>query len=539
MRKLGFHMIVFLLPLGFLFGQEEVRLSSSVDTTQIKIGDQILFTVQVEADTSAQVIFPEGQTFAPLETVEAFNTDSTLKKNRMLLERTYALTQFDSGTYKLPIQRIEVNGRGYFTDSLQIRVANVAVDTTKQKMYDIKPLIEVDRNYARIGKIIGITLLALLLIGGLIYWFYFRKKPLTPEEEEAQLPPYDRALLELKRLENSRYLIQDEFKKYYTELTQIVRAYLEEDIQIAALESTTTELIEKLEMLKDSGRLHVEESTLGQFEQILHTADLVKFAKSKPSTSVAEQDRKAVELIVMKTKEGIPEPTEEELRETEAFLEEQRRLEKRKKVRWAIAAVIAVLLATGITVVTSIGPKEVWDTVAGHPGKVLLEGEWVKSDYGYPPVTLETPKVPVRYEPDLSNTLKDSLQNIQAFQFESDDTLLHIESQSINLINQAEPMFQESVEGILKQFEASGARNIITKQEEFTSAKGVAGARMYGSGIFALPDSDKTVKGKYSILLFGGPGFQQIVVLSWLDGDEYTEQIADRIMRNVEINTQT
>lgn len=539
MKKTGLHMILFLLPLGILFGQEDVRLSSSVDTTQIKIGDQILFTVQVETDSSAQVIFPEGQTFAPLETVEAFKTDTTLKENRMLLERTYALTQFDSGTYKLPIQRIEVNGRGFFTDSLRVKVADVAVDTTKQKMYDIKPLIEVDRNYARIGRIIAIALLALLLIGGLLYWFYFRKKPLSQEEEEAQLPPYDRALLELKRLENSRYLIQDELKKYYSELTQIVRAYLEEDIQIAALESTTTELIEKMEMLKDSGRLNVEDNTLKQFEQILHTADLVKFAKSKPSTSVAEQDRKAVEFIVMKTKEGIPEPTEEELRETEAFLKEQKRLEKRKKVRWAIAAVIAVLLATGITVVTSIGPKEVWDTVAGHPDKVLLEGEWVKSDYGFPPVTLETPKVLVRYEPDLSNTLKDSLQNIQAFRFQSDETLLYIESQSINLINQAEPMFQESVEGILRQFEASGARNIITKQEEYTSANGIKGARMYGSGIFTLPDSDKTVKGKYSILLFGGAGFQQIVVLSWLDGDEYAEQIAERIMRNVEINTQT
>jgi len=539
MRRLFFHIIICFFPLCTIFGQDGVRITSSVDTTQIKIGDQVLFTVQVEVDSSAQVIFPEGQTFAPLETVEAFKTDTTLKQDRMMLERIYALTQFDSGTYNLPIQRIEVNGRGYFTDSLNIRVADVAVDTTKQKMYDIKPLIEVDRNYAKLGKIIAIALLALLIIGGLIYWFYFRKKPLTQAEEEALLPPYDRALLELKRLENSRYLIQDEFKKYYSELTQIVRAYLEEDIQVAALESTTTQLMEKLELLKDSGRLHIEDSTLHQFEQILQTADLVKFAKSKPSMSVAEQDREAVELIVMKTKEGIPEPTEEELRETEEFLKEQQRLERRKKVRWAVAAVAVVLLATAITLVSSIGPKKVWDTVAGHPGKILLECEWVKSDYGFPPVSLETPQVLVRYEPDLPNTLMDSLQTIQAFQFESDETLLYIESQSINLKNQAEPLFQESVEGILKKFEATGARNIITKQEEFTSANGINGARMYGSGIFTIPDSNKTVKGKYSIMLFGGPGFQQIVVISWLDEDEYAERIAERVMKTIEIRTQT
>ena len=538
MKLKQFYILVFLVQAPLLWGQG-VQLSTEIDTNHIRIGEQIQFTVQLEVDSTAQVFFPEGQTFAPLETVEAFKTDTTRKDNRLLLLKKYALTQFDSGTYLLPTQRIEVDGRGYFTDSVQIKVGDVAVDTTKQKMYDIKPLIEVERNYARIGKIILFVLLALLLIGGLIYWFYFRKKPLSQEEEEAQLPPYDRALLELKRLENSRYLIQDEFKKYYSELTQIVRAYLEEDVHVAALESTTTELIEKMELLKDSGRLNINEATLEQFEKILHTADLVKFAKSKPSTSVAEEDRKAVELIVIKTKEGIPEPTEEELRETEAFLEEQMRLKKRKKIRWVAAAAVVVLLATGITLVASYGPKNVWDAVAGHPGKVLLEGEWITSEYGFPPITLETPEVLVRYEPDLPDTLKDSLQSIQAFEYRSDETLFYVAAHSINLINQTEPMFKESVDQALKMFEDEGARNIITKQEEFTSANGIRGARMYGSGMFQIPDSKKTVKGKYSIMLFGGPGFQQIVVLSWLDNDTYTSEIADKIIRSIVINTQT
>ncbi|NND15026.1 MAG: hypothetical protein HKN89_01730 [Eudoraea sp.] len=533
------YILVFLIQTTLLWGQEEVQLSSQVDTTNIQIGEQVQFTIDIEVDSTAQVFFPEGQTFAPLETVQAFKTDSTRKDHRLLLQKKYALTQFDSGSYLLPTQRIEVDGRGFFTDSIRIKVADVAVDTTKQKMYDIKPLIEVDRNYARIGKYILVALLILLLIGGLIYWFYFRKKPLTQEEEEAQLPPYDRALLELKRLENSRYLIQDEFKKYYSELTKIVREYLEEDVNVTALESTTTELLEKMELLKDSGRLNIEENTLEQFEKILHTADLVKFAKSKPSTHIAEDDRKAVELIVIKTKEGIPEPTEEELRETEAFLEEQMRLKKRKKIRWVVAAAAAVLLTTGITLVASYGPKNVWDAVAGHPGKVMLEGEWVKSEYGFPPITLETPNVLVRYEPELPDTLKDSLQSIQAFEFRSDETLFYVGAQSINLTNQAEPMFKESVDLILKMFEDEGARNIITKQEEFTSANDIKGARMYGSGMFQIPDSNKTVKGKYSIMLFGGQGFQQVIVLSWLDNDAYTTQIAEKIMRSIVINTQT
>ena len=122
------------------------------------------------------VIFPEGQTFSPLETVEAFATDTTRKDGRMVLQKIYALTQFDSGAYKLPAQRIEVNGQGFMTDSSLVNVATVPVDTLAQKMYDIKPLMEVDRNRAELWWWILGILLGLAFIGGLMYWFVFRKK---------------------------------------------------------------------------------------------------------------------------------------------------------------------------------------------------------------------------------------------------------------------------------------------------------------------------------------------------------------------------
>ena len=119
--------------------QSTPRVDSEVDTTYLKIGEQLKFKVIVEVDSTDMVIFPEGQTFSPLETVEAFATDTTRKNDRITLLKTYALTQFDSGSYKLPAQRIEINGKGYFTDSLQVHVATVPVDTLNQKMYDINP----------------------------------------------------------------------------------------------------------------------------------------------------------------------------------------------------------------------------------------------------------------------------------------------------------------------------------------------------------------------------------------------------------------
>ncbi len=526
-------LVLFLCSLS-IFSQSP-KIASSVDTTFIKIGDQVKWSVTVETDTTAQVIFPDGQTFSPLETVEAFATDTTRKKSRMLLQKSYALTQFDSGAYKLPAQRIEINGVGYFTDSLMVNVATVPVDTLKQQMFDIKPLLEVEKSNADLWKTLLWILLGLTVLGALFYWFVLRKKPLTEEEKVALLPPYDRALLELKNLENSKYLIQDEYKQYYSELTDIVRSYLEEDVHVSALESTTDELITKLELLKDAGELELDTETLNQFKNILQTADLVKFAKSKPPTSVAEQDRKSIEQIVIKTHDALPEPTEEELMQQAEYQEELLQKKQKKKIVIGIAAMVAVLfIAIGIAI-ARYGFSYLKDSVVGHPTKELLEGEWVASSYGYPPIQLETPKVLVRQEVALPDEAKEAIKEIQNFGYRSAIGLFTMETVSLTFKEPVEFNPDPTVDQIIGQFESQGAKNIITKKEEFTTISGTKGLKIFGSGKFPLPGSEELVKGNYTIVMFGTNGVQQYLVLSWLEDDTYAKEIADRILKTLEV----
>ena len=530
--------LCFLLFGSFCFAQKNPSVTSKVDATDIKIGEQIKFTVTVEADSMAQVIFPEGQTFSPLETVEAFATDTTRKNDRMTLQRVYALTQFDSGAYKLPAQRIEINGKGFFTDSAMVNVANVPVDTLAQKMYDIKPLMEVEKSRSELWMWLLGILLGAAVVGGLLYWFVFRKKPLSEEEKVALLPAYDRALLELKKLENSKYLIQDEYKQYYSELTDIVRSYLEEDVHVSAMESTTDELIMKLELRRDAGELKLEDETLKQFKRILQTADLVKFAKSRPESSVAQNDRKSIEEIVTKTHDALPEPTLEELMEQEEYKEEQAHKQQRRKVVITVATVLGfVLVAAGIAV-GKYGFDPVKDTVFGHPTKTLLEGEWIASTYGFPPISLETPRVLKRKSLKIAPEQKADVQEVQGFEYGSPDGMFSVSVTSTMLAAETEPDYEHSIEAFIKNLEANGAKNIITKDEEFTTVTGVTGVKLYGSAKFAVPDSKELVQGKYNVLLFGGKGFQQLVMLTWTDGDTYAEQIVERILRTVEVKTE-
>ena len=134
--------------------QIEPVVTSAIDTTAITIGEEIKYTIKAEVDQTATVVFPEGQTFSPLEMIESYKVDTAFAKAatssgdyKMTLVKKYGLTQFDSGSYKIPRQRIVVGNNTIETDSFRIEVANVVLDTVNQGLYDIKPAIEIPKDY--------------------------------------------------------------------------------------------------------------------------------------------------------------------------------------------------------------------------------------------------------------------------------------------------------------------------------------------------------------------------------------------------------
>ncbi|RAV29599.1 hypothetical protein DN748_08075 [Sinomicrobium soli] len=519
--------------------QTSPEVSSVIDTTQIKIGEQLHFEIRVKTDTTALVVFPEGQTFTPLEMVEATDIDTFRTEDRFDLIRKYALTQFDSGHYTVPRQKVVINNREFYTDSLRVTVNDIAVDTTAQKMYDIKPVQEVSGSYSGWIRFLLWGLLGALVIAAAVYWFFIRKKPLTEEEKEALLPPFDRALLGLKKLEESRYLIQSQYKEYYSELTHIVREYLEEEIHISAMESTTEELVAKLEMLQEAGKLKLEKSTIDNFKAVLQKADLVKFARSRPDTRVAEEDRKIIEHVVVRTREAIPEPTEEELLQQEAYRAElERKRRKKRRITLAIAAgCIVVLLAGAATVY--FGYHQVKDTVFGHPTRELLHGEWVSSEYGYPAIVMETPRVLRRTKVDIPDAMKEAVSANQTFTYGSLMGSFHISASVTTFRQGVEFKVEDAIKGAVATIEQQGAKNMLVKQEEFTTPSGAKGIKVFGSmDIIAVPGSEKTVKANYVILNFNEKGaFEQVTIVYHRD-DRYAPEIEERIINSIDFKNQ-
>ena len=196
---------------------------------------------------------------------------------------------------------------------------------------------------------------------------------MTEEEEIALLPPYDRAKLALEKLDQTDYLQNEELKDYYSELTFIIRKYLDEKVYDRALESTTDELVDRLNLLRDANQIELSNEDINNIKTILKRADLVKFAKSEPDIELAKLDRNTIDVEIDQVREALPEPSEEEKLLDQQYKEEQERKKKRKKVWLTVAASILILISVYVGFGLKYGFKYINDTIVGMKLKNFLK----------------------------------------------------------------------------------------------------------------------------------------------------------------------
>lgn len=512
------------------------QVKSSIEINSIRIGEQITYKIEVEVDTTKLVVFPEGQSFSPLEMIEAYQIDTTKNKDKYNLVRRYGLTQFDSGYYTIPKQKIIIGDKTFFTDSLEVRVSEVIVDTTKQGLYDIKPIVEVNKTGSDWWKYVLYALLAIGVVAGLLYWFLWRQKPLSEEDKIALLPPYDRAKLALKKLDSSHYLEHENLKDYYSDLTFIIRKYLDEKVYDRALESTTDELITRLSLLKEGNQVDLSKEDIKNLENILKRADLVKFAKSAPDVELAKIDRDTIDIEIDHVKEALPEPTEEEKLLSEQYREEQERKKKRKKIWITVAVSVFLLIATVVGFSLKFGFDYVKDSVIGHDSKELLEGEWYTSQYGIPVVTITTPKILKRMQPPIPKEAKQQV-DVTMFGYGSliDKFNVVVVTTKIKNLGENKIELDQIAEQSIKMMEAQGVENMLVKTDKFVTPNGAEGLKTHGTGNFPSLIEGEKEAGNYTILVFNAENVIQQVVLTWRADDAYADQIVERILNSVEL----
>ena len=222
------------------------------------------------------------------------------------------MTSFDSGVYKIPAIPIEylINGQTQRTrtNPLQLIVTTIPVAVTDST--DIEPIKEILREPIGIEEIYPYVLGALGLALILMAVLYFVRRKNRPKEIITPPTPifkaHEIAQQKLEQLKAADLLARLAFKEYQSELTFILREYLENRYDIAALESTTGEIVRAL---KKAG---FPDNWQTRLKDMLQKADMVKFAKADYPIRFHEDALQAVATFVEETKEKEEEILEED-----------------------------------------------------------------------------------------------------------------------------------------------------------------------------------------------------------------------------------
>jgi hypothetical protein len=532
--------LLFLLVTTFVFAQQK-QVVTSIDTIKNKIGAEFKLSIKTTVDTSSKVIFPKLKNFGALEVIQSYPIDTVKTDGRYELVKKYGLTQFDSGRYVIPSIKIFIDSKPFMTDSLLVEVANVKVDTLKQKMFDIKNIAPADNSIGNWWKYL--LILALIIgIGAFIYW-YIKKHQKKKLEEEIFKTPIEKATSLLNNLEKKELWQKGEVKAYYSELTDIARNYIEEAIEIPAMESTTSELIQGLKAASVKKKMTVSQETIENLERVLKQADLVKFAKSKPLDFEITEDRNKIQKAILTLDSSIPVevPVEEDtlLNEAQRQKQIQIQLQKKRKKRivLTISSIAFILVATTTFFIVLKGFDYVKDNILGNETKELLEGEWIKSEYGNPGIIIETPKVLKRV--DLTKTLpKDGMaliKEMQSFAYGNIRDNFYIMISTLKYKKEGEIDLAKSMDGALQSLESQGAQNMIVKQEDFETKEGIKGLKAYGTFSKINSDTQSSAKLYYEALLFSQEGGLQQIIIFHEEGDDYANQISERVLSSVEL----
>lgn len=330
------HRIIYIFVLTLLTAAFPAHLSAApaqvkakLDSVQILMGRMTDLRLQVVQDKGTRGEFEIFKS-APADGIVGLCGDSVelrtavrrdtvdLGSGRIQVNYNVPVQAFDSGFYHLPQLRYVTGRDTAFSNTVSLKVIPVAVtaDAAISGYADVADPAEaswLDRLPDFIYNYWWVILLALVVVGVCIYLIIRLRKTgslLAPKPEPS---PYIVAIESLRRLKSRKLWEQGLDREYFTELTEILRIYLDKRFHINAMEMTSSQIID---ILSADARIKDKKEYV---QQVLDMADFVKFAAVRPlpTDSVASFDN--VERFIEETKPTPEEEAEAKKKEDDGF----------------------------------------------------------------------------------------------------------------------------------------------------------------------------------------------------------------------------
>jgi len=278
-----------LIPFGTAFASEGINATITAPDGDLTVGDVIPLTLTVT--------HPQGYRVLPLQFQDSVwgelevrdvapsqvsaNPDGTETTTQTIYATMW--TPGEYATPELPLGVSDTSGEIHeiSASSLDLNLVSVLVEGDTE-LRDIKPQASLPLP-AIWPWVVGGLLLALLvaLIAGwfLRRWWLYRKAALANAPDNRL--PHEIALDELTQIEGLNLPSQQRYKEHYTLVSDVLRLYVDKVFQIPTLDRTTGEIRRSLRLVD------FNPESKQQLIAMLNEADLVKFAKVQPESTMA------------------------------------------------------------------------------------------------------------------------------------------------------------------------------------------------------------------------------------------------------------
>lgn len=271
-----------MLGASFLATAGNITVNAKLDSARVVMGKTTTLHIDITQDNNVNgllVTLLADTLNAKVEIADKGRADTTmLDNNRMEIKRDVALQAFEPGSYQLPPIAYVVGNDTIKSQPLTLSVDSIQVDPNGS-IKDFKPVVEVpfkllDMVPDFISNYWWLWLLGIAIVAASVFayfkWFKKGINPLKPTKK--RLPPYEEAMLALQQLKERNLWQNGQEKEYYTQLTDILRVYIDRRFGINAVEMTSTQIMEKI---KHNEEAHIAND---QLNNVLEIADFVKFA---------------------------------------------------------------------------------------------------------------------------------------------------------------------------------------------------------------------------------------------------------------------
>ncbi len=299
MRLRRAFVLVLLLAAPMAVPAQQPRVATALSRDSIRVGDPFRVVVRIDLPAGVSAALPDS-----LEAGEDIENAGRMRMRRdsangaWRVRAVYPLTAWRPG--QLPLPELSVVLRSAAGErTVAVKLPSVPVlsvlpkDTTNIQAKPAKDVLGGNRLWWPWL----LAALLLLLALALAYWWYRTHRRAAVPPAQPEVMPRERALAELRRIEQLGLIEEQQFKRFYVLLTALLRAYLETVHAQWGTGLTTEEL----------ARVMGRGDELRPAVSVLRGGDMVKFARHESNQADARRDLNRARDFVQAYPPAVPE----------------------------------------------------------------------------------------------------------------------------------------------------------------------------------------------------------------------------------------